>query len=136
MNNLKNEYKEMKIQILKEAGFSQHTYWTTKLEQDEKFPCTKTTIAELGTPEGDAKWEQGEKDTKTSIYKTMSKTAKDSLEVFTDCQKRYEQLSRDLVSAGILKRGLRQDFYGEMIDVLDKKTAGELFNAKYKVSNR
>lgn len=136
MNNLKNEYKEMKIQILKEAGFAQHTYWTTNLEQDEKFPCTKTTIAETKTPEGKAKWEQGLIDTETPNYKTMSKTAKDSLVVFEDCKRRYEQLSRDLVSAGILKRGLRQDFYGEMIDVLDKKTAGELFNAKYKVNNR
>ena len=108
MNNLKNNYKEMKVQILKEAGFAQHTYWTTLLEKNEKFPCTKTTIAELGTPEGDAKWEQGEKDVKTSEYKSMMNTARESLAEFEDCQYSWKTLSSALVTTGILKRGLSQ----------------------------
>ena len=136
MNSLKNNYKEMKIQILKEAGFAQHTYWTTFLEKDEKFSCTKTTIGELGTPEGDAKWEQGELDIKTPEYKSMMNIIKESLAVFKDCEYQWKMLSSDLVTAGILKKGLSQEFYGQMCSVIDKQTAGELFDAKWKVNNR
>ena len=135
MNNLKNNYKEMKIQILKEAGFAQHSYWTTKLEQDKKFPNTKVTIRESReTSEGKSKWKQAELDVKTDEYKKMSKIATESLNIFQDCKKRYEQLSQNLVNAGILKRGLRADFYGEIINTLDKQKASELFNAKWEVN--
>jgi len=132
MNNLKNEYKEMKIQILKEAGDAQHTYWTTKLEQGKKFPCTLTTIAETDTPEGQAKWEQAQADVQTPEYKAGLKIAKEAITKFEKLEKEYFNLSSDLVHYGFRKRQL-PEMYGEMLKHMNQEKSKEMMTAKAKV---
>ena len=132
MNNLKNTWKKTKMQILRDAGDAQHTYWTIKLEQGKKFPCTLTTIGETDTTEGKAKWEQGQKDVQTPEYQAGLKIAKEAITKFEKLEKEYFSLSSDLVHYGFRKRQL-PEMYGEMLKHMDQEKSKEMMTAKAKV---
>ena len=133
MNNLKNTWKETKMQILRDAGDAQLAYWTTKLEQGKKFPNTLVTIGEAtSSKEAEAKFEQAQLDVQTHEYKELSKVAKEAIAKFEKLEKEYFNLSSDLVHYGFRKRQL-PEMYGEMLKHMDQEKSKEMMTAKAKV---